>query len=229
MCRNIDSEKCNKTKYKCYTSDAMKQFMRDRGINHHLVTPHWPPANGEAESFMKPLGKAVKAAKMEGKDWKAELQYLMLAYRTTPHCTTGVAPSQLLFNREVRTNIPTVVKEGDIDYKILHEQARINTSAKQSKAQQYTDKRGRSRKTNIEVGMKVLVKQERKNKFSTEFDPTPLTVTKVNGTKIIAARHGFTATRNMSYFKRFYSKDESADEQACDDSASDITDDGDST
>ena len=45
--------------------------MRDRGINHRLVTPHWPQANGEAESFMKPLGKAVKAAKMEGKDWKA--------------------------------------------------------------------------------------------------------------------------------------------------------------
>ena len=127
--------------------------MRDRGINHHLVTPHWPQANEEAESFMKPLGKAVKAAKMEGKDWKAGLQYFLSAYRTTLHCTTGVAPSQLLFNRKVRTNIPTVVKEGDIDYKILHEQARINTSAKQSKAQQYTGKRRRSRKTNIEVGI----------------------------------------------------------------------------
>ena len=165
---------------------------------------------------------------MEGKDWEAELQYFLLAYRTTPHCTTGVAPSQLLFNREVRTNIPTVVKEGDIDYKILHAQARINTSAKQSKAQQYTDKRRRSWKTNIKVGMKVLVKQERKNKFSTEFDPTPLSVTKVNGTKITAARHGFTTTRNVSYFKRFYSKDKSADEQVRNDSASDVTDDEDS-
>ena len=126
----------------------------DRGLwLRDCVTPHWPQANGEAESLMKPLGKAVKAAKMEGKDWKAELQYFLSAYRTTPHCTTGVAPSQLLFNREVRTNIPTVVKEGDIDYKILHEQARINTSAKQSKAQQYTGKRRRSRKTNIEVGI----------------------------------------------------------------------------
>ena len=72
------------------------------------------------------------------------------------------------------------------------------------------------------------MKQERKNKFSTEFDPTPLTITKVNGTKITAARHGFTTTRNVSYFKRFYSKDESADEQVCDESASDITDDEDS-
>ena len=63
---------------------------------------------------MKSLGKAVKAAKMEGKDWKEELHGFLLAYRTTPHCTTGVAPSQLLFNREVRTNMPTFAKEGDI-------------------------------------------------------------------------------------------------------------------
>ena len=75
--------------------------------------------------------------------------------------------------------------------------------------------------------MKVLVKQERKNKFSTVFDPTPLTVTKVNGTTITAARHDLTTTRNVSHFKRFYSKDESADEQECDDSASDVTDDED--
>ena len=79
-----------------------------------------------------------------------KLHGFLLAGRTTPHCTTGVAPSQLLFNCEVRTNMPTFVKEGDIDYTILHEQAKINTSQKQSKAQKYTDKRRRARKANIE-------------------------------------------------------------------------------
>jgi hypothetical protein len=123
--------------------------------------------------------------------------------------------------------MPTFVKEGDIDYKILHEQAKINTSEKQSKAQQYTNKRRQAQKANIEVGMKVLVKQERKNKFSTVFDPTSLTATKVNGTKITAARHDLITTRNVSHFKRFYSKDESADEQERDDSASEVTDDED--
>ena len=48
-----------------FASDAMKQFMRARTINHRLVTPSRPR---EVESFMKPLGKAVKEAKMEGKD-----------------------------------------------------------------------------------------------------------------------------------------------------------------
>ena len=68
-----------------FASDAMKQFMRARTINHSLVTPSRPR---EVESFTKPLGKAVKEAKMEGKDWKAQLQCFLLAYRTTPYCTT---------------------------------------------------------------------------------------------------------------------------------------------
>ena len=68
-----------------FDSTEMERSMKRKGIKHHRVTPLWPQANGEAESFMKPLGKAVKAAKLEGKDWKEELYEFLLAYRTTPH------------------------------------------------------------------------------------------------------------------------------------------------
>lgn len=40
---------------------------------------------------MKPLGKVIKAAKIEGKDWREELYEFLFAYRTTPHTVTGVA------------------------------------------------------------------------------------------------------------------------------------------
>ena len=29
-----------------------------------------------------------------------------MAYRSTPHTTTGVSPSKLLFGREIRTKVP---------------------------------------------------------------------------------------------------------------------------
>jgi hypothetical protein len=48
---------------------------------------------------MQPLGKSLKAAKLDGRPWKQELGRFLLHYRTTPHCTTGVPPSELLFNR----------------------------------------------------------------------------------------------------------------------------------
>ena len=47
--------------------------MKRKGIKHQHVTPLWPQANGQAKRFMQPLGKAIKAAKLEGKDWKEEL------------------------------------------------------------------------------------------------------------------------------------------------------------
>ena len=149
-----------------FTSREIKQFMKDRGITLRHVTPLWPQANGEAEAFMKPLAKAVKAAKLEGKNWTEELYDFLLTYRTTPHSTTGIAPTQLLYNREVRTNIPSLVKQEKVDYKDLHKQARANVEKKQTKAQEYTDAKRKARNKELSVGTKVLVKQERKNKFT---------------------------------------------------------------
>ena len=50
-------------------------------------------ANSEAENFMKPLIKTIRAAKTEKIDWKKELYTFLLNYRATPHSTTGYPPS----------------------------------------------------------------------------------------------------------------------------------------
>jgi hypothetical protein len=96
--------------------------MKDRGILYRTVTPLWPQANGEAESFMKPLNKAIRAAQLEGCDWREEINTFLLAYRITPQCSTGVAPAQLLFNREVRSTIQMSPEKREVDYKELHRQ-----------------------------------------------------------------------------------------------------------
>ncbi len=38
--------------------------------------------NGETESFMKPLTKAVRSARAEGRDWKNDLYHFLLNYLT---------------------------------------------------------------------------------------------------------------------------------------------------
>ena len=161
--------------------------MKERGIIYRTVTPLWPQANGEAKSFMKPLNKAIKAARLEGLNWKEEIYNFLLSYRTTPHCSTGVAPTQLLFNREVRNNIPLPKKE-EINYYDLHKKAKENMERKQQKAKVYTDTKRRARNSEISIGSNVIVKQERRNKLTSRFDPKPLTVTKVNGTMVTAER-----------------------------------------
>ena len=73
---------------------------------------------------MKPLNKAIRAAQLEGLDWREEIYTFLLAYRTTPQCSTGVAPAQLLFNREVRSTIPMSPEKREVVYKELHNKAK---------------------------------------------------------------------------------------------------------
>ena len=67
-------------------------------IERKPSTPLWPKGNSIVESLMKAIGKVLQTAKLEGKNWKQELQRFLLAHRTTPHVTTKVPPCNLLFN-----------------------------------------------------------------------------------------------------------------------------------
>ena len=96
-----------------FTSHEFERYMAEIGIKHQRITPLWPQANSEAENFMKPLTKTIRAARTEKKDWKEELYTFLLNYRATPHSTTGYPPSELLFNRSIRTKLPQRTKVKD--------------------------------------------------------------------------------------------------------------------
>ena len=74
---------------------------------------------------------------------------------------------------------------------------------KQHKAKVYTDTKRRARNSEISIGSNVIVKQERRNKLTSRFDPKPLTVTKVNGTIVTAERKDYSITRNVSHSKNY--------------------------
>ena len=92
-----------------FTSHEFHSYVTEIGIKHQKITPLWPQANSEAENFMKPLTKSIRAACTEKKNWKREIYTFLLNYRATPHTTTGFLPSELLFNCKIRTKLPQVV------------------------------------------------------------------------------------------------------------------------
>ena len=89
-----------------FNRDEFKRYMEAIGIEWKTSTPLWPQANGNAESIMKPMGKVMKTATLEGKNWRQELQRFLLNYRPTPHATTKVPPCKLLFNRMIQGTLP---------------------------------------------------------------------------------------------------------------------------
>lgn len=195
-----------------FNSKDFSHYLAQLGVKHETSTPEWPQGNAEAEAFMKPLGKAIKTARAEHRNWVQELSRFLLSYRTTPHRSTNVPPAQLLFNRPVRGALPMLNPKDKVVNR--HNEAKQNDIKSKNKGREYADKRRHAQPSQLRVGDVVILKQKKKNKFTTRFESIPYTVIERKGTKIVAENQRHRVVRNASFFKRI--KDtvtESDDEQ----------------
>ena len=75
-----------------FNSKEFKEFAKQEGFHHHIITTLHPRANGEAEKFMQTLNKTEQIANLQGKDRherRNAIQDMLIAYRSTPHPATG--------------------------------------------------------------------------------------------------------------------------------------------
>ena len=182
-----------------FNGEEYQRYLTALGIKAIFSTPKWPQGNTEVERFMQPLGKSLKAAKLDGRPWKQELSRFLLHYRTTPHCTTGVPPSELLFNRQVQGKLPILQKRNLVN---RHNEAREKEGERQQYNKRYADEKRNVRESPIKVGNYVLWKQERRNKLTPNFNETPhIVISRNNNTVTARSQTGHTITRNVSHFK----------------------------
>ena len=78
-----------------------ERYLQDCGVEHRKTTPFSPQANGEVDRQNRSLLKPMRIAQAEGKEWKKELRKYLVAYRSSPHTTTGVSPAKLLFGKKM--------------------------------------------------------------------------------------------------------------------------------
>ena len=74
-----------------------------------FCTPEHPQSNGQAEKMMTSVVKVTHAAKIERKDPKTEMTKFLRNYWNTPHSSTGKKPSELVMNKDVRTNVSMLI------------------------------------------------------------------------------------------------------------------------
>ena len=189
-----------------FQSYAFANFAESWGFKHQKITPYWPRANAGAESFMKKMGKVIRNAKLCGSVVKTELQKFLRAYRATPHLTTKVAPSMLLFGFSRTSGLPAIEESYTdmTEVNELHRIARENDRAAKQRMKEEFDARMRVKECQIRVGSKVLMRAIRTNKYMSNWDPNPFTVTRVNHSMLTVKRdHPFRRefARNSSCFK----------------------------
>ena len=135
-----------------FNSHAFRQYAENIGFEHRRITPLWPRANAQAESFNKPMMKTIKAAHVEGNNWKQELFKFLRQYRATPHTSTGYPPFQLLFGREPPTKLPQIHSTTSKSNKQIEEHARQNDETAKYKQKEHFDRKNNAKESNINIG-----------------------------------------------------------------------------
>ena len=85
-----------------FTSRLTKAMCVQFQIEKIQTSPYHPQSDGALERWHACLKDMLKRSEKELKEWDRHLKYLLFAYRSTPHCTTGYPPFTLMFGREVR-------------------------------------------------------------------------------------------------------------------------------
>ena len=151
------------------------------------------------ERFVITLKKCIKAAKVEGRNWRKELQAILRNYRTTPHATNGVSPAALLLQWPVPPR-NKLHQPNHIDP--VAEIVRERDSSQKLKMKAHADNKAYVKPCNISPGDAVLVKRPFSvSKGGTVYDPTPMTVVSKKGSMITAEGENRTVTRNSSFLK----------------------------
>ena len=88
-----------------FTSQEFKVFLKANGIHHVTSAPYHPSTNayGLAEGAVQTVKQGIK--RTQGSTIQERLSRFLFDYRITPHPTTGVAPSELLINRRLRSRL----------------------------------------------------------------------------------------------------------------------------
>ena len=182
-----------------FNGGEFAQFAKYLGFKHRKVSPLWPEANGEVERFMKTFGKVLRTCT----HWKQDMYQFLRNYRATPHCTTGVSPATALFGRPIRVKLPNpvVVPSGE-----SHDPAtmRKRDAQQKLKVKSQAESKRAVKDCDIQSGDTVLVRQPKREKLSTPYHPTPLTVIKKHHSMLTAENADRKVTRNSSTSKSFW-------------------------
>ena len=185
-------------------SKEVEDYLNEMGIEHRYTTPLWPRANGEVERQNRSLLKSMRAAHAEGKNWREELNRFLLAYRSTPHSTTGKSPAELLFRRKLTSKMPELVNVEEEEVEVSDQAVRDRDTQRKQFNKDYVDKKFHARDRNVREGDSVLLEKKKENKLSPCYEKEPYQVISRYGDQVVLrSPQGVQYKRNLQHIKPF--------------------------
>ena len=179
-----------------FNSKAMEQFASKRDICLKKTPPLHPSSN-PVETFMKPLGKAMKAAHNGNESKHTMLVQLLSNYRDTPHPATGLPPAAMLFRDASDSVFPRVtVSEHQV------EAARKRDWETKAERQLEVNNSKYKKRTDVKIGDWVLIRNfTKRSKFDPLFQPEPCMVTEIMDGWVALERAGTRYRRHRDDIK----------------------------
>ncbi|UYV82952.1 hypothetical protein LAZ67_22001514, partial [Cordylochernes scorpioides] len=183
-----------------FVSTSMERFLKECGIRHIKASPYYPKSNGKIERFHRFLKKQFNSSSEEGKDWKEDLSRILMSYRTTPNRSTGKTPAFLLFSREIKTKLSSLVNDAEEDESNIKE---FNMVYKE-KMKTYNDIIRKASPHNFEIGNLVYVANPNNGKLDSNFRSEHHVIlenTSINSFKLVNTKNGKIIHRNAKHLK----------------------------
>jgi len=191
-----------------FRSTEFQDFCAENGIIHLKTTARWAQANGEVERQNHSIVKRLKIAQAEKKPWRKELRKYLRKYRNLEHPSTGKAPSELIFGRKLRDKLPCI-SDASSRY---DQDVRDRDAETKAKSKYYADNRRNAAYSEIGLGDKVLMKQDKVDKLTPTFNPVPYQVVKKMGNStVVESPDGQRYSRNTQHLKKFVTPSGGAD------------------
>jgi len=209
-----------------FVSSLTKEFYKQLGVELRTSAPYHPEANAVVERFNQTLKKLIYHVVNSEKprEWETKIEYLLWAYRSSPHATTGLSPYQMVFGKIPRGIISTLRDNmtglqtthphvsGTVkdycekiakDLKISHDLA--DAYCDKAQKQYVTHYNLRSRDKSFEPGNQVLVLfPDSTNKLVSKFQGPAIIKTKLNDYAYIVEMPDGTSRRLHANKLRLY-------------------------
>ena len=176
----------------CYSSEEFSIFAKKYGFSHITSSPHYPQSNGFIEKMVDVAKNTLERCKASGED--PELAFLFL--RTTPISNNLPSPAELLYERPLRSTLPSCFK-----FNMKHENTREILQQRQQTQKRYFD-RGSRELGEMKAGEPVMLQaQDLSWKPATVVSPT-----KEPRSYLVQTTDGARYRRNRKFLRKMSNK-----------------------